>query len=155
MLLEIGEANSALYLLRRGAVEAREAAGNLVDRYGEGEPFGVLSVLTGKPVRLKITAIEDCLVWSLPRTALDELRARSTGFEAFFIRSLEERLTAAIQPRASAGQTLFMTPLGELVRRELVVVAPATSIKAVASTMSPSTGCPRCSWPRANRCAAS
>src|SRR5918995_1861419 len=83
VLLELGDLNATLYLVRRGAVEAHDAAGNLVDRYGEGETFGVLSVLTGKPVRLRITAIEDCLVWSLPRAALDELRVRSTDFETF------------------------------------------------------------------------
>jgi CBS domain-containing protein len=136
VLLEIGDLNATLYLVRRGAVEARDAAGNLLDRYGEGETFGVLSVLTGKPVRLRITAIEDCLVWSLPRAALDELRARSTEFETFFIRSVEERLTAAIQPPVSTGQTLFMTPLGELVRRELVCVAPSIAIAVAARTMS-------------------
>ena len=136
VLLEIGALNETLYLLRRGAVEAHDRAGNLVDRYGEGETFGVLSVLTGKPVRFRITAIEDCLVWSLPRTALDELRARSPEFETFFIRSIEERLTAATQPRTSTGQTLFMTPMGELVRRELVVVSPQTSIVEAARTMS-------------------
>ena len=136
VLLDIGDLNTTLYLVRRGAVEAHDAAGTLVDRYGEGEPFGVLSVLTGKPVRLRITAIEDCLIWSLPRAALDELRARSTEFETFFIRSVEERLTAAIQPRRANGQTLFMTPLGELVRRDAVCVAPLTAIAAAARTMS-------------------
>jgi CBS domain-containing protein len=136
VLLDIGDLNATLYLVRRGAVEAHDATGRLVDRYGEGESFGVLSVLTGKPVRLRITAIEDCLVWSLPRAALDELRARSTEFETFFIRSVEERLTAAIQPRGSSGQTLFMTPLGELVHRELVCVEPSTAIAAAARAMS-------------------
>ncbi|MCE3284252.1 MAG: hypothetical protein K0R70_508 [Steroidobacteraceae bacterium] len=136
VLLEIGTVNATLYLVRRGAVEAHDEAGNLVDRYGEGETFGVLSVLTGKPVRFRITAIEDCLVWGLPRKALDELRSRSPGFETFFIRSIEERLIAATQPRASTGQTLFMTPMGELARGELVAAAPETTIAAAARTMS-------------------
>jgi CBS domain-containing protein len=135
VLLDLGEVNSTLYLVRRGAVEARDAAGNLVDRYGEGETFGVLSLLTGKPVRLRITAIEDCLVWALPGPAFDQLRARSTAFETFFIRNVEERLTAAIQPRAT-DETLFMTPLGELARRELVCVSPAATIATAARTMS-------------------
>ena len=35
---------------RRGAVEAHDRHGNFVDRYGEGESFGLQSLLTGKPV---------------------------------------------------------------------------------------------------------
>lgn len=136
VLLDLGELNSTLYIVRRGAVEAHDAAGNLVDRYGEGETFGVLSLLTGKPVRLRITAIEDCLVWSLPRAVFDQLRARSTELETFLIRSVEERLTAAIELRADTDNTLFMTPLGELVRRGLVCVPPTATIATAARTMS-------------------
>ena len=136
VLLEIGDLNDALYVVRRGAVEARDADGALVDRYGEGESFGVLSVLTGKPVRLRITSIEDGLFWYLPRAALEALRAGSPAFETFFIRSVEQRLLAATQPRDSSGDALYMTPMGELVCRELVVATPVTTIADAAWTMS-------------------
>jgi CBS domain-containing protein len=136
VLLEIGDFNDVLYIVRRGAVEARDADGALVDRYGEGESFGVLSVLTGKPVRLRITSIEDGLFWCLPRAALEALRAGSPEFETFFIRSVEQRLLAATQPRDASGDALYMTPMGELVRRELVVATPLTTIADAARTMS-------------------
>ncbi len=138
VLLEIGDHNETLYLLRRGAVEAHDAKGNLVGRYGEGESFGLQSLLTGKAVRFRITLIEDGLVWMMPQAAFDELRTQSTAFDTFYIRSLEERLIAALQPEGGSGrsQTLFMTPMGELAKREPITVTPDTSISAAAKKMS-------------------
>jgi signal-transduction protein with cAMP-binding, CBS, and nucleotidyltransferase domain len=69
VLLEIGAINDHLFLIRRGAVEAHDRHGNLVGRYGEGESFGLQSLLTGKPVRFRITLIEDGLVWTMPGDA--------------------------------------------------------------------------------------
>ena len=135
VILEIGDRNDHLWLVRRGAVEAHDRAGTLVGRYGEGESFGLQSLLTGMPVRYGITLIEDGLVWSMPRIAFDQLRGQSDAFDKFFLRSLEERLTSALQGRTSSGQTLFMTPMGELVHRGPVSVGPETTIADCARQM--------------------
>ena len=136
VLLRIGDVNQDLHIIRRGAVEAHDRHDNFVGRYGERESFGLQSLLTGKPVRFRITLIEDGLIWSLPRRAFDALRAASPEFDSYFIRSLEERLISAVQPRGSSGQTLFMTPMTELVGREPIVVSPATTIVEAARRMS-------------------
>jgi len=136
VLLEVGDVNETLYIIRRGAVEAHDRHGNFVDRYGEGESFGLQSLLTGKAVRFRITLIEDGLIWMMPRVAFDALRVQSPEFDIYYIRSLEERLTSALQPRNSSGQTLFMTPMGELVRSEPIMVTPETTIAEAARSMS-------------------
>ena len=137
VLLEIGDVNQNLHIIRRGAVEAHDHRGSFVGRYGERESFGLQSLLTGKPVRFRITLIEDGLIWSMPRAAFDALRASSPEFDSYFIRSLEERLISAAQPRSSsAGQTLFMTPMTELVSRAPIAVSPRTTIAEAARSMS-------------------
>lgn len=136
VLIDIGQHNETLYVVRRGAVDAHDRHGNFVDRYGEGESFGLQSLLTGKPVRFRITLIEDGLIWMMPKAAFDLLRTNSPGFSTYYIRSLEERLVSALQPRNSSGQTLFMTPMGELIARGPVAVAPATTIAEAARSMS-------------------
>jgi CBS domain-containing protein len=136
VLLEIGDVNQSLYIIRRGAVEAHDRHGSFVGRYGERESFGLQSLLTGKPVRFRITLIEDGLIWSIPRRAFDALRASSPEFDSYFIRSLEERLITTLQPRGSSGQTLFMTPMTQLVGREPILVPPATTIAEAARSMS-------------------
>jgi len=138
VLLEMGDHNETLYIIRRGAVEAHDKHGNLIDRYGEGESFGLQSLLTGKPVRFRITLIEDGLIWMMPQEAFDELRTHSTEFDTFYICSLEERLISALQPTGSSTptQTLFMTPMGELANRAPIAVTPQTTIAEAARTMS-------------------
>ena len=138
VLLEIGDENSQLYLIRRGAVEAHDVHDNLIDRYGEGESFGLQSLLTGKPVRFRVRLIEDGLVWMMPRAAFDGLRSASLEFDTFYIRSLEDRLVNALQPAGGRNQTqtLFMTPMGELSRRTPITVTPDTTIAAAARQMS-------------------
>ena len=128
VLLDIGDSNTTLYLLRRGAVDVHDRQGSFVDRYGEGESFGLQSLLTGKPVRFRVIMIEDGLVWMLPRKAFDDLRGASPEFGTFYLLSLEERLISALQPRNSSGQTLFMTPMRELLRSEPVAVAPESLV---------------------------
>jgi CBS domain-containing protein len=136
VLLEIGAKNDTLYIMRRGAVDAHDRQGKFIDRYGEGESFGLQSLLTGKPVRFRVTMIEDGLVWMMPQAIFDALRSSSAEFDTYYVRSLEERLTSALQPRGSSGQTLFMTPMGELVRREPVAVSPDNTIAEAARRMS-------------------
>jgi CBS domain-containing protein len=136
VLLEIGDQNDTLYVMRRGAVDAHDRQGNFIDRYAEGDSFGLQSLLTRKPVRFRITMIEDGLVWMMPRPAFDSLRSASPEFNTFYVRSLEERLTSALQPRASSGQTLFMTPMSELAEREPVAVSPDSTIAEAARRMS-------------------
>lgn len=136
VLLEIGSTNATLYLIRKGAVEAHDRDGNLIARYGEGESFGLQSLLTEKPVRFRITLIEDGLIWTMPREAFDALRAASPDFDTYYIRSLEERLVAGARAYGSTDQTLFMTPMEEVVQREIVRVTPDTSIADAARVMS-------------------
>ena len=139
VVLEIGDQNETLFIIRRGAVEAHDRHGNLIDRYGEGESFGLQSLLTGRAVRFRITLIEDGLIWMMPQVAFEELRNKSaTSFDNYYIRSLEERLIAALKPHAESSQTqtLFMTPMGELAKREPITVTPGTSIAEAARKMS-------------------
>lgn len=138
VLLEFGDRNEMLYIIRRGAVEAHDRHGSLVDRYGEGESFGLQSLLTGKPVRFRITLIEDGVIWMMPHAAFNYLRVKSPAFDSFYILSLEERLISALQPAGSntETQTLFMTPMSEFAKRELVTVTPDTVIADAARQMS-------------------
>jgi CBS domain-containing protein len=136
VLLEIGADNQVLHLIRRGAVDSHDKQGNLVGRYGEGDCFGLRSLLTEKPVRFSATVIENSLIWRMPRKVFDELRASAIDFNTYFIRSLEDRLSHALEPRTGSGQTLFMTPMGELIRQDPISIPPDTPIAEAAQKMS-------------------
>ena len=70
VLLSIGQANAALAVIRRGAVEVHDADGRLVFQLAEGESYGLPSLLTGQPVRNRVTLIEDGLIYPVSYTHL-------------------------------------------------------------------------------------
>ena len=84
-------------MIRRGAVEVHDGAGRLINRLAEGESYGLPSLLTGKPVRNRVTLIEDGLLYLLPVADFNRLRAANPAFEQHFVSTLEERMRAAAE----------------------------------------------------------
>ena len=136
VLLSIGQANTALAVIRRGAVEVHDGNGRLINRLAEGESYGLPSLLTGKPVRNRVTLIEDGLVYLLPVNDFNALRSANPGFEQHFVCTLEERMRLAAEATSSGGNELLTTPVGRIGSREPVMVAPGSSIREAARIMS-------------------
>jgi CBS domain-containing protein len=134
VLLAIGQANTALSVIRRGAVEVHDGAGRLINRLAEGESYGLPSLLTGKPVRNRVTLIEDGLLYLLPVADFNRLRAANPAFEQHFVSTLEERMRAAAE--AGGGNELMATPVSRLGSRAPVMVGPEASIREAAQLMS-------------------
>lgn len=134
VLLSIGDANQALAVIRRGVVEVHDAADRLVTRLAEGDSYGLPSLLTGRPVRNRVRLVEDGLIYLLPVTAFNALRAANPEFEQHFVCTLEERMRAANE--ASGGNVLMVTPVGRLGRREPILIGPEASIREAAQLMS-------------------
>jgi CBS domain-containing protein len=133
VLLQIGVANSALAVIRRGAVEVHDAEGRLVIRLAEGESYGLPSLLTGNPVRNRVTMIEDGLIYLLPVTEFRALCAADSGFDQFYVRTLEQRLRGAAD--SNAGNAMLAAPVGQLCGRAPVMIDAAASITAAARLM--------------------
>jgi CBS domain-containing protein len=134
VLLEIGQDNTALAVLRRGAVEVHDATGRLINRLAEGESYGLPSLLTGKPVRNTVSLIEDGLIYLLPVAQFNALRAANSAFEQHFVCTLEERMRAANE--AGGANELMTTPVSRLGSREPVMIGTGASIREAAQLMS-------------------
>ena len=134
VLLRIGQANAALAVIRRGAVEVHDADGRLVFQLAEGESYGLPSLLTGKPVRNRVTLIEDGLIYLLPVAEFRALCAADAGFDQFYVRTLEERLRGAAEN--PAGNAMLATAVGKLAGRAPVMIGPQASIREAAKLMS-------------------
>jgi len=65
MILESGQENHFLFVIRSGAVEILRSSGELYTRMGEGECFGQFALLRKKKVRYAARAIEDTLVYKV------------------------------------------------------------------------------------------
>ncbi len=134
VILDVGASNNELHMIRNGAVELRNSADELVARLGEGEYFGYISLLSGRPVRYRVTALEDTIVYHLPGATFNKLRHANVSFEQYFTEAFAERLQTYVDDRL-VGE-VATTRLRQLVTRKPVTVVPATSIVDAAKQMS-------------------
>ncbi len=127
-----------LHVVRSGAVEAHSREGHLLARLGEGEAFGSQALIgDGKAIN-RITAIEDTLLYLLPKPQFDRLRRDFPQFSYFFAPPGAERLRGAHAHGRTADEQLKLMAqrLGDLMERaEPVVIGLDDSIQAAAARM--------------------
>ncbi len=132
------EAPQGLYVIRKGAVDLRDADETLVTKLGEGDLY-TASCLSDDPERqLQAVVVEDSLFYLLTCETLQRLRQSDERFDAHFTQSLGTRLRRARETQTEtprAGGSLLMVEVGALVNREPIAVVPATTIQAAAQTM--------------------
>ncbi|MBB1075794.1 cyclic nucleotide-binding/CBS domain-containing protein [Rhodoferax sp. 4810] len=126
------------YIVRRGAIELRDAQGELSNKLAEGDCTLALcqsdavnqSALTG------ITS-EDTLLYLLPCHELERLRTLSPTFAAHFDQSVSERLRQALaQIKTSHSNTDLMTvKVRDLMSPRLIDTHPDTTIADAARLM--------------------
>ncbi|WP_295430570.1 DUF294 nucleotidyltransferase-like domain-containing protein [uncultured Thiodictyon sp.] len=127
-----------LYILRRGAVELRDAQGDLVGKLAEGDLCDMACRLGGNAVPMKGSTAEDTLVYLLPCTDLTALRAQHAHFAEHFDQSVAHRLRRALDAVTNApasGAGLMTLRVGTLINRALVTATPETSIREAAQVM--------------------
>ena len=128
-----------LYILRRGAVEMRDADGNLFTKLAEGDLCPSPCGATDPPMPLPGQTSEDTLAYLLPCTELQRLRDKHPEFAEHFDQSISQRLRKALDniKQDGTGNTALMTvQVRDLLVGELVHVTPDTSIEAAARLMS-------------------
>ncbi|NND37805.1 MAG: cyclic nucleotide-binding/CBS domain-containing protein [Gammaproteobacteria bacterium] len=132
-ILAVGSQNDRLHIIRGGAVELRNAEGEMMTRLAEGECFGFPSLMNGAPARNHSVALEDTLIYHLDGRAFAAARRASTAFDTWFIRALSDRLTMLPQAqsfRGASGETVR-----SLVTRMPVISRPDATIREVARKM--------------------
>ena len=134
-LLSDGDKVSDLHYIRSGAVEIYRRSGEIYNRLGEGDLFGQLALMTGKPARFSVRAIEDTLVYFIPETLFRSLFEDEEAFAEFVEVEDRTRLRQAASVRAEASEFATVR-VGRLVRTAPVIVTESTRIRDAAATMS-------------------
>lgn len=132
-ILDPGQTNDTLYLIRAGAVELRSPEGQLLGRLGEGDFFGHRSLFRGGQVENRVRAIEDTTLLLLPGGTVRQLCEEDAAF-AYFICPADRRREAA--PGRDDSLQLLSAPVGSLIAREPVTVGPQVSIREAVTAMS-------------------
>lgn len=131
----LDEAQPSLYVVRKGAIERRDKAGQLIATFCEGDVLDVdclaeTETTTG-------TAIEDSLLYQLPGPALRELRRESPALDEYFVRTATERLRHGRRrlDEGSRPSSLMTLPVSDFIRRPPVIGSPDLSIHQAAELM--------------------
>lgn len=129
-----------LYIIRTGAFELRTAEGELLDRLGEHDLFGLNTLLTGNPEGLTVFPIEDALVYKLSAEAVKALSASYEPVGSFFqqVSSQRQRLNRLAHNRQNRPRLeLQLTQSVRDVSTAAAPVAcpPTTSIQDAARLM--------------------
>jgi len=133
IVLHAGRDNRQLHIVRSGALELKNADGDLVARVAEGDCFGFPSLMNESPVRNQSTAIEDSLIYHVDGAVFSALRRSSEKFDTHFIRLLSDRLTA--RPSSTKLHGTANRTVAKLISRSPVSINANASVHDAATKM--------------------
>ncbi|GAB6051579.1 DUF294 nucleotidyltransferase-like domain-containing protein [Magnetospira thiophila] len=138
VILEPGQRNDHLHILRSGAVETHAPNGQLLARLGAGDSFGYHGMGTGKAAN-RNTAIEDSLIYLLPKSEFDRLKHDFPQFAYFFAPVGAERLRSA-HAHGTGGPDVQLSLMAavrveDLLARDPVIIFPEDTVQDAAIKM--------------------
>lgn len=127
-----GQPNTGLRILRSGAVELRDASGQLISRLAEGESFNIEG-LNASHDGVVGTAIEDTLIYLFPDADYQALRENDRHFDRFFHSQRSRRLRRAA--RFDPAPNLMTQQISSLMSTDLLTVQCSDTVQQVAVAM--------------------
>lgn len=140
--------SESLYIVQKGAVKLaiRTQVGKelVLDMRGEGEVFGLLSVVSRDVARLDVVAVEDTFCYSISGEDMQDIIARyrevsdyllRTSLARYMDRSLNE-LRTQVNLLGNAEQLLYSLSVADVANHAALVCAPSTSIREAAQLAS-------------------
>jgi CBS domain-containing protein len=149
VILAAGDrASDSLYIVQKGAVKLglRTQVGKelVLDMRGEGEIFGLLSLMSRDVARLNVVAVEDTFCYSVSREDMEDLIARHhevsdyllrTSLTRYMDRSLKE-LRTQVNLMGNSEQLLYSLSVGDVTRQLAATCSAATCIRDAAQIAS-------------------
>ena len=136
-VFSVGDRVTDLSYVRSGAVEVYRRSGEIYNRLGEGDVFGQLALMTGKPARFSVRAIEDTLIYFIPEAVFRSLFDEEESFAEFVEVEDRTRLRQAASEQATASEFMTMK-VSKLVRLPPITVTEETEIRQAAARMAES-----------------
>jgi CBS domain-containing protein len=147
ILRQDGPPSDFLGIIKKGGVKVFQTLDNdeevVRDLRGEGEHFGILSILSGDRSRNNVVAIEDTICYKVPRKTVLALLQENHEVNQYFLKSFfvnlldktYEETRKAYTGGTTGEQLLFSTAVRDIVRAEPRTVAPDTTIQQAAADM--------------------
>ena len=123
----------SLFYIRSGAVEVYRYNGQLYNRLGEGDIFGQFALLRNRQVRFPVQAIEDTLLYLVPKPVFDRLCVEDDNF-ADFVELSGSRLKSTVE-QSLRDNDMMATPVRRLISRLPVMIEENATAQAAARLM--------------------
>lgn len=133
-ILALNEMLNDLCYIRSGAVEVYRSQGELHNRLGEGDIFGHFSLLRNNKVRFPAQAIEDTLIYFIPKAVFLRLCEEDDHFADFV--ELERPRLESVAEQQKQSNDMMVTRIRKLLTRYPVMVETSTSVQHAAQQMS-------------------
>ncbi len=136
VVVNYGEVNDTLYIIRSGAIDIVSEENLLLDRREAGLNFGY-STLVGEPEsRYMMQAVEDSVLLMLPRDAFAMLIGAHPDLDRFFQTASRRVKAAADEVREGGSADVLRTPVREVIAgRTLISRDAGVSITQAAQAM--------------------
>jgi len=147
ILTQGGPPSEFLGVIKKGGVKVYMSAGEedetVIDYRGEGEHFGLLSLVSGDRSRTNVDAIEDTICYLVARDKIlsilkDNPSANEYFLKSFFVNMIDktyEETRKRYSGVAESEQLLFTTPVKDVIRSTPKTVPMGTSIQQAAAEM--------------------
>ncbi len=136
-VLEPGQDNHWLFLIRTGAVERTDNDQGLVARFAQGDFFGHRALERGGRIENRVSALEDSLFYCIPGETYHRLMQSHSAFNAYFSQHKHQRLRSALSElnAQDEGQALANTRVADLMDSGFIRLQPDTPIGDAARAM--------------------
>ena len=133
ILEQAGAPATHLFVVRKGEVDILDG-GRVIDEVGEGDVFGMWSLLGKVAPSATVRAAEDTLCYLIPAGVANEVLRTGAGvaFVASSVRRRMARVDASLRDEIDPAR---YRKVGELIRRPPVTADPATTVADAAELM--------------------
>ncbi|ABI56191.1 putative nucleotidyltransferase substrate binding domain-containing protein [Alkalilimnicola ehrlichii MLHE-1] len=128
-ILKLDQEINDLHYIRSGAVDIYRRNGTLYDRLSEGDIFGHFALLRNQRVRFPAKAIEDTLIYYIPRTTFDRLCEADEQF-ADFVELEKPRLETTVEK--TFDHASLTTRVRKLITRSPLMLNESTPVQEAA-----------------------
>jgi CBS domain-containing protein len=147
ILTQDGPPSEFLGVIKKGGVKVFQISDNneevVVDLRGEGEHFGILSLLSGDRARNNVVTIEDTIVYQLPKNTVLGILQKYPEVNEYFLKSFflnlldktYEETRKAYTGGTTGEQLLFSTKVKDIVLATPKTLNPDVSIQQAAQLM--------------------
>ena len=133
VVVNAGSRLHRMFVVRSGAIEVRDATGELVERADTGTCFGQSSIMEDRPSRFTFAAIEDTLVLTFPSDVVLELVRQHPVVDDFFAQGRIGQAVATLR-QSEAGPVLQVL-VRDMIGRAPVTISPEVTIQQCAQVM--------------------